>query len=65
MIRMIRMIRTDFWIQNSRHFLDFSKTIGYFSSLKVTKEVINRHLEKNRNKAFFTMHCKRLLTAVL
>ena len=59
------MIRTDFWIQNSRHFLDFSKTIGYFSSLKVTKEVINRHIEKNTNKAFFTMHCKRLLTAVL
>ena len=55
---------TDFCIQNSRLFPDFSKTILYFSRLKVTKQVINRDLEKCRNQAFFTMYWKCMVTKV-
>ena len=45
-------------------FQNFSKTILYFSRLKVSKKVINRDIENRRNRAFFMMHCKRTVTTV-
>ena len=43
---------------------DFSKTILYFSRLKVNKLVVYRDLENTGNQAFFMMHCKFTLTTV-
>ena len=43
---------------------DFSKTILYFSRLKVNKQVVYRDLENTGNQAFFMMHCKFTLTTV-
>ena len=47
-------------------FQTFSKTILYFSRLKVDKymQVINRDLEKHRIQAFFMMNCKHMITTV-
>ena len=45
-------------------FQTFSKTILYFSTLKVTKEVIDRDFEKCRNQVIFMMHCKHTVTKV-
>ena len=45
-------------------FQPFSKTTLYFSRLKVTKQVINRDLEKCRNQAFFPMYWKCTVTKV-
>ena len=48
-----------------QHFFQtFSKTILYFSRLKVSKKAINRHIENRRNRAFFMMHCKRTINTV-
>ena len=43
---------------------DFSKTVLYFSRLKVNKQVVYRDLENTGNQAFFMMHCKFSLTTV-
>ena len=57
---MLFRVRMDFWIRNSRLFPDFfSKAIISFSRLEVIKWVINIDLQQRRNKAFFTIHCKR------
>ena len=43
---------------------DFSKTVLYFSRLKVNKQVVYRDLENTGNQDFFMMHCKFTLTTV-